>query len=401
MKFRHNYQKLLLIGVICTLSTSAFAQAITASIIRKPIKETGYSGNGAASDYIHLYQRYLSGARGSRCAMYPSCSEYGLMAFEKRPFIEAMTMTADRMIRCGHDFDCYDLTVQDGQVRMLDLPPYLPVPKHYVYTPTEYYAYTDWKEKQDTALLFINKLINMHRYREALFEIERMQYVRSSVPVQLFVNKLICYKGLGWEEEAIYDYEMHFPLFAKQAPDVAFEMTDLLFQMGNYMMAQLLLGEVTVDDNLVNARKSAWKGILFACEENWNAANHAFDLLAQYVPDVSRDKKNMDLIQEAMNFRRKKPWLSASLSVVPGLGYLYTGRPKSALTSLVMNALLGYGVYTCIKKENYGVAALLGGVNLSFYIGNISGAKRSAQRYNQQKLESIQSALYKNNQFIY
>lgn len=358
--------------------------------------------DSALADYVRLYQKYLHRDPGDGgCAMYPSCSRYGLMVFEDCYFPRAMMYMADRMIRCGHDFDCYDLTVQDGQVRMLDLPPYLPVPKHYVYTPTEYYAYTDWKEKQDTALLFINKLINMHRYREALFEIERMQYVRFSVPVQLFVNKLICYKGLGWEEEAIYDYEMHFPLFAKQAPDVAFEMTDLLFQMGNYMMAQLLLGEVIVDDNLVNARKSAWKGILFACEGNWNAANHAFDLLAQYVPDVSRDKKNIDLIQEAMNFRRKKPWLSASLSVVPGLGYLYTGRPKSALTSLVMNALLGYGVYTCIKKENYGVAALLGVFNLSFYIGNISGAKRSAQRYNQQKLESIQSALYKNNQFIY
>lgn len=241
----------------------------------------------------------------------------------------------------------------------------------------------------------------MHRYREALFEIERLQTAQPSLPVQILVNKLICYKGIGWEEEAIYDYEMHFPLSAKQTPDVAFEMIDLLFHMENYTMAQSILDKISFTDNQVDARKYAWKGIFSATERNWDAANYSFSLLAQYQPDACRDKKNVELIQEAANLHYKKPWFAASLSIIPGVGYLYTGRPKSALTSLIMNSLLGYAVYTSIKRENYGVAALLGVFNLSFYIGNISGAKRSAQRYNQQKLKRIQSALYENNRFIY
>lgn len=363
---------------------------------------TNAQDDSALDDYVRIYRKYLhrDSADGG-CAMYPSCSQYGLMVFEDCYFPNAMVYMADRMIRCGHDFDYYDLTLQNGQIRMLDYPPYLFVPKHYVYAPKEYYAYTDWREKQDSIMLFINKLVNMHRYREALFEIERLQTAQPSLPVQVLVNKLICYKGIGWEEEAIYDYEMHFPLSAKQTPDVAFEMIDLLFQMENYTMAQSILDKISFIDNQVDARKYAWKGIFFATERNWDAANYSFSLLAQYQPDACRDKKNVELIQEAANLHYKKPWFAASLSIIPGVGYLYIGRPKSALTSLIMNSLLGYAVYTSIKRENYGVAALLGVFNLSFYIGNISGAKRSAQRYNQQKLKRIQSALYENNRFIY
>ena len=363
---------------------------------------TNAQDDSALDDYVRIYRKYLhrDSADGG-CAMYPSCSQYGLMVFEDCYFPNAMVYMADRMIRCGHDFDYYDLTLQNGQIRMLDYPPYLFVPKHYVYAPKEYYAYTDWREKQDSIMLFINKLVNMHRYREALFEIERLQTAQPSLPVQVLVNKLICYKGIGWEEEAIYDYEMHFPLSAKQTPDVAFEMIDLLFQMENYTMAQSILDKISFIDNQVDARKYAWKGIFFATERNWDAANYSFSLLAQYQPDACRDKKNVELIQEAANLHYKKPWFAASLSIIPGVGYLYTGRPKSALTSLIMNSLLGYAVYTSIKRENYGVAALLGVFNLSFYIGNIFGAIRSAHRYNQQKLKRFQPGLYQNNRLIY
>lgn len=52
-----------------------------------------------------------------------------------------------------------------------------------------------------------------------------------------------------------------FPLSAKQTPDVAFEMIDLLFQMENYTMAQSILDKISFVDNQVDARKYAWKGI--------------------------------------------------------------------------------------------------------------------------------------------
>ena len=358
--------------------------------------------DSALSDYVRFYQKFLHREPGNgNCAMYPSCSRYGLMVFKDCCFPKAMMLVADRMIRCGHDFDAYDLTLQDGRLSLLDLPPYVGDTKEYVYRNRDYYAYTDWAAAPDSSLLFVNRLINDQMYGEALLEIERLIFRRRSMTGQLFVNKLICYKGLGLPEEAIYDYEMRFPAWAKRRPDVKFEMVDILLSVENYKMARELLAEIPdTSESVVKARKYAWQGLLSAKEEKWDEAAEAFGGLARVAPNAERDARNLQLLGDVSASPRKKRGVAAALSVVPGLGYIYTKRPKSALTAFAMNALLGYAVYTSIKKENYGAAALFGVFNLSFYVGNISGAGRSARQHNQRELEKIQSALYKNNQFI-
>lgn len=71
------------------------------------------------------------------------------------------------------------------------------------------------------------------------------------------------------------------------------------------------------------------------------------------------------------------------LSVIPGAGYAYTKQYQTAITSLLINSVLAYATYTCIKRDNYGMAALSGIFSLTFYFGNILGAGKSANRYNQ------------------
>lgn len=332
--------------------------------------------------------------------MYPSCSRYGLMVFEDCYFPCAMVHMADRMIRCGHDFDSYNLTLNEGRLLLLDFPPYMAFPRHFVYDEKPHYAYTDWAIEPDSALLFINHLINRQMFQEALGEIEKIQFYTCSLSPQLFINKLICYQGLGQTENAIFDYEVRFPATVKTAPRVKFEMSDILLSVGNIDMAQTLIEEISDTISSVLLQKHAWQGVLSAYREKWDEADKYFRLLTTQAPDSLRDRENLRMIEEALTFKKKKAWLATSLSIVPGLGYIYTKRPKSALTAFVMNSLLGYAVYTSIKRENYGVAALLGIFNLSFYIGNISGSKRSASQYNQRKLQKIQSTLHQNNKAI-
>ena len=73
-------------------------------------------------DYIKVYQRYISHIRGGECQMYPSCSNYGLIAFKSYNPIKAMAMTSDRVLRCSHDFQYYDITLADNKFKLLDLP---------------------------------------------------------------------------------------------------------------------------------------------------------------------------------------------------------------------------------------------------------------------------------------
>jgi hypothetical protein len=88
------------------------------------------------------------------------------------------------------------------------------------------------------------------------------------------------------------------------------------------------------------------------------------------------------------------------LSIIPGLGYLYTGHKGSALTSLIVNGLLGYATYTCLDKKNYGIGIICGFLNVSFYIGNLNGAARSAHRYNKNKKNKYIKNLEKHNQIL-
>ncbi len=50
---------------------------------------------------IGFYQDYISGADGSRCPMYPSCSQYAAQAIRKHGPVVGWVMTFDRIIRCG------------------------------------------------------------------------------------------------------------------------------------------------------------------------------------------------------------------------------------------------------------------------------------------------------------
>lgn len=76
----------------------------------------------AVHDYINIYQKYISGLKSGKCAMYPSCSNYGLLVFEKYPFFKAMLMTSDRLIRCSHDQSFYDITYYYGIGSCIDFP---------------------------------------------------------------------------------------------------------------------------------------------------------------------------------------------------------------------------------------------------------------------------------------
>lgn len=400
MKFRHNYQKLLLIGVICTLSTSAFAQAITASIIRKPIKETSYSGNGAASDYIHLYQRYLSGARGSRCAMYPSCSEYGLMAFEKRPFIEAMVMTADRMIRCGHDSKYYALTYKRGYPSLIDLPPFKKVPRELIYKPQSYIITEQpvCKNRPDSLKGFVCKLINQHHYELALLEIERLAYFHPQLAdTSLYMQKLLCYDGLDREEEAIYDFMVYQPESHKSNSSILLQIAKMYYKIGNYKDAIAILDKITSTDRQITCQSSIYKGISLLRLGDEAKAHAQIRQTAAFIDDKNLVHNNMQIIKDLKEVPPKKSWIAGVLSIIPGAGYIYDKQPASALTALLVNGALFYATYTSIKRENYGVAAIMGTFSLTFYAGNILGAIKGTKRYNQKRINDAAMALEKSN----
>lgn len=366
-------------AVIVLLNTAKAQERVDGYLISD--KETIQSN--AVHDYIGLYQKYVSGLKSGRCAMYPSCSNYGLQVFGEYPFFRAMAMTSDRLIRCSHDQHLYDKTYAYGLRSCVDNPDFVTTPPSSVGR-----LYTDTKRWSDAALQFVDYLINEGDYNSALLEIRRIEFMDNVFIPQLCAKKLLCMRALGMYEEGIFEFETLEDSAAKTNSRICLQASLAYYETGNYEEAINKLNMLdAAGDSTAYYNQYILQGITYSRMEEYDKAMNSFEQAAQY--NAGTYDRNIDFLNQLSAQKRKNPIVAKCLSIIPGLGYLYSGHKGSALTSLLVNAALGYATYTSVKSQNYGVAALCGLFTISFYIGNINGAGRSATRYNESMRRNI------------
>jgi outer membrane protein assembly factor BamD (BamD/ComL family) len=113
------------------------------------------------------------------------------------------------------------------------------------------------------------------------------------------------------------------------------------------------------------------------------------DGLAQFLEKYPKDprannvRETVELLDKYRGIPRKSPALAGAMSaVVPGSGYMYAGRYGDGVVALVVNGLFIAGTIAAMHQENYAVAAIVGGIGLPFYIGNIYGSANAATKWN-------------------
>lgn len=100
-------------------------------------------------------------------------------------------------------------------------------------------------------------------------------------------------------------------------------------------------------------------------------------------PRTNNVRQAIALLDENGQPPRKSPALAGMMSaLVPGSGYMYAGRYGDGFTALVVNGLFIAGTIVAIHQEDYAVAAIVGGIGLPFYIGNIYGSANAATKWN-------------------
>jgi hypothetical protein len=159
-------------------------------------------------------------------------------------------------------------------------------------------------------------------------------------------------------------------------------------------------GLLHAHDSLAYQKMHTLMALSYVREEKYDSAHASFSLANEWNKDKNLHAFNQCHLRELQTMKLKSPGWAKGLSIIPGLGYLYTGHKGSALTSFLVNGLLGYATYTCFNKMNYGLGAICGFLNLSFYIGNMNGAARSALRYNQAKKNQRIKILETRNQIL-
>ena len=364
-----------------------------------------YHGS-AAHDYIEIYQKYLSSLKLSHCPMYPTCSQYGKMVFADHNFPIAMILTADRMIRCGGHLEYYP-TIETGihQGRKLDYPPSRSVPifltaKKSHAVAAETIIATDSIEK---VIQFTNRLINQHNYAIALLEIEWLLYYDTIFQNKevLYLNKLRCLEGMQRYSDGVLFYEQQMPYTMKESYKILYTTAHLYDLIGDYNLSLNLFKKSALicDNNDVNPYGEL--AILYTRMAMFDEAK--MSLMQKYAIDGNEKTfaSSISILNKLVSTKHKSPTMAMLLGVIPGAGYLYTKQPRNALTSLLVNGVLAYAVYTSVKSENYGLSIILGAFTISFYGGNIVGSGSSARRYNEKMKHDALVELRNNNPFLY
>jgi len=121
-------------------------------------------------------------------------------------------------------------------------------------------------------------------------------------------------------------------------------------------------------------------------QDNVHTGRQGMEKLVAAYPDYPasmRAEETLGMFDQYQSLPRKSEILAGFMSaVVPGSGYIYAEHYGDGITAFLINALAIAGTVTAVCNENYAVAAIVGGIGLPFYIGNIYGSANAAKKWN-------------------
>jgi hypothetical protein len=100
-------------------------------------------------------------------------------------------------------------------------------------------------------------------------------------------------------------------------------------------------------------------------------------------------------IQPLVGYRGKSPVIGGILSIVPGLGHVYAGRPGDGLRSLLINCSFFSLSYFSFKEQMPVLGAVFGLIELFLYSSNIYGGVNAVLQENARFLLSRRDDLLK------
>jgi len=348
---------------------------------------------------IERYQKFLTHSKASTCGMHPSCSEYAREAYSEVPLWNASLATADRLNRCGHDNLQYDYADVSGVLKKLDPPPgstNVSIPRISSNTapihPVDVHLASMKKGLSEDAMAldFARYLHGSGMHEEALVEYLRFlrQYPDSKLVSSAHISVMHLHYEVGDYLMAVRGAEQAMQaeqISVEDIPELKFWVSAAYARLDNPEMARQSLPRNEAGPELA-ARAKLLEGYTYAQQEDWTRAAVAFQEYGLVTHDEARVNDLTDVSRQALARRRKSPGVAGVLGIVPGLGYLYSGYPESAVSALIINSLLVSASYQAFKDGNEPLGALLGVIGIGWYAGSIYGSVSAAERRNEKDL---------------
>jgi tetratricopeptide (TPR) repeat protein len=122
------------------------------------------------------------------------------------------------------------------------------------------------------------------------------------------------------------------------------------------------------------------------------------DLFLARYPDHAASGKVEETLQLLAIYEqapRKSRVLAGFMSaVVPGSGYFYAGQYGDGVMALLVNGLFIASTVIAFGADNSAAAAIMGGIGFPFYLGNIYGAARAADKWNIRVRREIRDRMF-------
>lgn len=120
MVFNTRLYSLLFVLFFISYSIS-FSQNQMRGPVRKIKKIENEEYGKGENTFLNFYQEWISPVKGGNlCPMHPSCSQYSKIAFAKYSSFKALTMTCDRLLRCGHEQLFYKEIIIGNRIKFYD-----------------------------------------------------------------------------------------------------------------------------------------------------------------------------------------------------------------------------------------------------------------------------------------
>ncbi len=383
-------------------------------------------------DHISFYQKYISDLRYGHCGFRPSCSQFAAVAIEEHGFIQGSALAADRLIRChpgayryyerGPSGRLDDPVDGDyGSLTEPHVPPWLLPDIGDLPLPLDRADESLW-DRLIEYTAFADALAKEGDCYRAGTEYKRVAFLAQDPGVEGWSRFKTgsCYFNTGhWGDAASQYLQAAWWSRATDARNVAYFMTaSSRFNAGAYTQCRSDLDrcifeggpgsqqderneragisdtashyswmkpQLTVD----LAQTHLLTGMCLMADGQWESASERFDDVARIHPVSGYQSKAVFLSQQSAagsGLSSRNPTLAAVMSaVIPGSGQMYAGRAFDGLRHLLFNGILIYSVVYLIREEHYAGGYLLAAFTLPFYVGNIAGAKKSADHYNASK----------------
>lgn len=211
------------------------------------------------------------------------------------------------------------------------------------------------------------------QYSASILEYNRYLYLEAATPSDsLYAHSQVFYAYMkaGFYDEAAL--ALGKSRLLQENPDQAQLMkAQLMLKKGEPKMARLICANAKTDT------LKTLKGIAELYLGLPDEARQSFAL---------RQVKNAELERIARDMKalpQKNPYLAATMAIVPGLGYAYTGKYQTAISAFALQAAIFASAWELSEQKLPITSLLVAFTGTGFYLGSIYGSISEAHKYNE------------------